>query len=131
MRNQRGNMSKKAVGGVVLILAAVLISLFINSNKNSSLDSFVSCLKEKGTVVYGAFWCPHCQNQKKLFGSSEKLLPYIECSTPDGKEQVAACKDKNVTSYPTWEFSGGERITGELSLNQLSEKTQCPLPNNK
>lgn len=91
-------------------------------------DSFAMCLKDKGAVFYGAFWCPHCIATKKLFGSSQKLLNYVECSTPDGNSQTQACIDKGVKSYPTWEFADGSRLTGEIPLAQLGEKTSCALP---
>jgi thiol-disulfide isomerase/thioredoxin len=91
-------------------------------------DAFATCLKDKGAVFYGAFWCPHCQATKKLFGSSEKLLPYVECSTPDANGQTQICIDKKIVSYPTWEFKDGSRLNGELSLQQLSDKTACVLP---
>jgi len=93
-----------------------------------ALDAFAKCLKEKGALFYGAFWCPHCQAQKILFGKSEKHLPYVECSTPNGKDQLAACKEKNITGYPTWFFPDGSRVEGEVSLEELSRKTSCPLP---
>ncbi len=91
-------------------------------------DNLAKCLKDKGAVFYGAFWCPHCQNQKKMFGKSSMYLPYIECSTPDGKAQTAICKEKGIESYPTWVFSGGERVSGEVALSTLAEKTSCTLP---
>ncbi len=91
-------------------------------------DAFATCLKDKGATFYGAFWCPHCQAQKKLFGSSVKLLPYVECSTLDGSAQTQVCIDKGVKSYPTWEFADGSRLTGEIPLAQLAEKTSCALP---
>ncbi len=91
-------------------------------------DDFAKCLKDKGAIFYGAFWCPHCQNQKKLFGKSAMYLPYVECSTPDGKAQTQECRDKGIEGYPLWEFSGGERISGEVPLSTLSEKTGCLLP---
>ncbi len=92
------------------------------------LDSFATCLKAKGATFYGAFWCPHCQAQKKLFGSSVKLLPYVECSTADGSGQTQVCIDKKIASYPTWEFADMSRLTGEIPLAQLAEKTSCTLP---
>jgi hypothetical protein len=30
-------------------------------------DLFAQCLKDKDAKFYGAFWCPHCQNQKAMF----------------------------------------------------------------
>lgn len=91
-------------------------------------DAFSQCLKDKGAVFYGAFWCPHCQNQKAMFGKSVKLLPYVECSTPDGRGQVPLCQEKEIKGYPTWEFADGSRETGEVSLTELAEKTGCLLP---
>lgn len=91
------------------------------------LDAFAQCLGTKGAVFYGAFWCPHCQNQKKMFGKSEKLLPYIECSAPDGNSQLQICRDKKIEGYPTWEFSDVSRLSGEIPLKTLAEKTGCPL----
>lgn len=91
-------------------------------------DEFATCLKDKGAVFYGAFWCPHCQAQKKMFGSSAKLLPYEECSTANGQGQLQICIDKKVNSYPTWEFADGSRLNGEISFTELAEKTSCILP---
>ena len=98
------------------------------ASKTGKLDSFATCLADSGATFYGAFWCPHCQNQKALFGSSAKLLPYVECSTPDGRNQLSICTDAGVTGYPTWEFANGDREGGEVSLERLSELTNCPLP---
>ena len=91
-------------------------------------DTFATCLRDKGATFYGAFWCPHCQSQKKLFGTSQKLLPYVECSFPSGQGQTQACIDKKITGYPTWEFSDGSRLNGEIPLQQLADKTSCVLP---
>lgn len=91
-------------------------------------DEFAMCLKDNGAMFYGAYWCPHCQAQKKMFGSSAKLLPYTECSTVDGNAQTQICIDKEIKSYPTWEFADSTRLTGEISLLELAQKTNCPLP---
>jgi thiol-disulfide isomerase/thioredoxin len=91
-------------------------------------DTLAQCISDSGAKFYGAFWCPHCQAQKKLFEKSAKLLPYVECSLPNGKGQTQVCIDKQVTSYPTWEFADGTRLPGEQTLAALSEKTSCPLP---
>jgi thiol-disulfide isomerase/thioredoxin len=114
-----------AVG--VVIIAGIFFLISTNS-KPGKLDEFAQCLKDKGAVFYGAFWCPHCQNQKAMFGKSARFLPYIECSTPDGRGQLKICKDKNIEGYPTWEFADGSRESGEVSLSHLSEKTACQLP---
>lgn len=96
--------------------------------KDSKLDGFAQCLSDSGAKFYGTFWCSHCNNQKKMFGSSKKYLPYIECSTKDGNEQLPICKEAGIEGYPTWVFADGSRISGEVPLATLAEKTQCVLP---
>ncbi len=114
------------IGGGVLV---VIIGLLVAANTGpGKLDGFAQCLKKKGVTFYGAFWCPHCQNQKTLFGKSQKYLPYVECSTPDAKDQLPICKQKKVDGYPTWEFPDGSRESGEVALQTLADKSGCALP---
>ena len=124
------------VGGLVAVIFIVWIVMASGGAGTASaeLDGFAMCLKDKGVTFYGAFWCPHCASQKALFGKSAKLLPYVECSTPDGNSQLQVCKEKNITSYPTWDFpamngaTSTERYPGEMDLQALSERTGCALP---
>ena len=84
-------------------------------------------LTEEGVLFYGASWCPHCQEQKRLFGASASRLPYIECS-PAGRNapQSPSCSRAGVRSYPTW-IINGRAIVGEvLSLAQLADATEFP-----
>ena len=111
-----------------LVILAGIVFLIVTPGKPGKYDSFAQCLTDKDAVFYGAFWCSHCQAQKKLFGSSQKLLPYVECSTADGSAQTEVCIDKNITGYPTWEFADGSRLNGEIALQTLAEKTSCQLP---
>ena len=113
---------------IAVIIVAGIIYFARGSSAPGKLDAFASCLSEKGATFYGAFWCPHCQSQKKMFGSSEKLLPYVECSAPNGQAQLPVCTEKKIEGYPTWEFADGSRETGEISLTRLSERTGCDLP---
>ena len=104
----------------ILVVAVVVIWAGAKSGTGGKYDAFASCIAESGTEFYGAFWCPHCQAQKKAFGSSQKLLPYIECSTPDGQGQLEICTEKGIEGYPTWIFPDGERLSGEVELDILS-----------
>ena len=117
---------------IIILLVFGAMVTYMTSNKRpvgpGKYDAFATCLKDKGAVFYGAFWCTHCQAEKKLFGSSEKLLPYVECSTPDAQDQTQICKDKKIEGYPTWIFSDGSTLNGEVDLKALSEKTSCLLP---
>jgi thiol-disulfide isomerase/thioredoxin len=124
-------MSKetKLFFGIIIGLIVIIGGLFIiNSKTPGKYDAFAQCITNSGAKFYGAFWCPHCQAQKKLFGASAKDLPYVECSTPDGQAQLPICKEKNISSYPTWVFADGTISTGELTFEQLAEKTGCTAP---
>ncbi|QQG38358.1 MAG: hypothetical protein HYS26_02315 [Candidatus Kaiserbacteria bacterium] len=112
---------------LALLVAGIGVAFTVRA-RPGDLDSFATCLKDRGAVFYGAFWCPHCKRTKDLFGASAKLLPYVECSTPDGQTQLDACKEKGIDQYPTWIFADGSRLTGERTLEELSEKTSCALP---
>ena len=121
-------MKKAAWLLVLLLIIGGVVWLVRTPGKAGKLDSFATCLKDSGALFYGAFWCPHCQNQKSMFGSSAKLLPYIECSTPDGKGQLPVCNEAGVQGYPTWKFPDGTVKSGEVPLAMLAELTQCSLP---
>jgi hypothetical protein len=113
---------------VAVLFIAGMVWLVRTPGKPGQYDQFATCIKDSGATFFGAFWCPHCRNQKAMFGSSAKLLPYKECSTPDGKGQLPVCNDAGVESYPTWQFPDGTREVGEVPLERLSELTNCPLP---
>jgi len=115
---------------VILFIAAGIYLLASQDSKPGELDQFARCLGEKGAVFYGAFWCPHCQDQKAAFGKSAKFIPYVECSTPDGKSQTSECKEKGIEGYPTWVFADGSRDSRNIPLTELAEKTGCELPVN-
>lgn len=78
-------------------------------------------LNEIGAKMYGAFWCPHCYEQKQLFGQQAFAnMDYIECDPRGVNPQPETCKEADIKSYPTWEING-ELYRGTQSLNQLAE----------
>ncbi len=118
---------------IVLVFLAGVVYLITAPGKPGEYDGFAQCVKDKGAVFYGAFWCPYCQTQKAKFGKSAKLLPYVECSTPDSRGQTQICKDVGITTYPTWHFTDDVStttrvITGLMELEDLSRETGCELP---
>lgn len=120
-------MTKLIVGSVIFI-ALFIGGIVWYQSTPGKLDSFAMCLEESNAKFYGAFWCGACNKQKAMFGKSKGLLPYIECSTPDRRGQTPICLDKDIKSYPTWEFADGEITTGILTLQNLADKTGCELP---
>jgi uncharacterized membrane protein/glutaredoxin len=80
-------------------------------------------LSERGAKMYGASWCPHCIEQKEMFGASARRLPYVECSTgPQGSPQASACRAAGITLYPTW-IIDGQRFQEVLTPTRLAELT--------
>ena len=114
---------------IILILSVFLISCSSSGDLTSSavLDNFSQCLTERGAKMYGAYWCPHCLDQKEMFGKSWNNINYIECSLPGKSGQTEVCNLAGITSYPTWEFADGSRRNGVLQLEELSSITGCPL----
>ena len=78
-------------------------------------------LTAKGAVIYTAYWCPHCHEQKELFGrQATAKLTVIECA-PDGVgAQVELCKSRRIEGFPTWEING-KLSSGVKPLNQLAD----------
>lgn len=115
-------------------IALVIIVLLVIGNRPAApiaegkYAEFATCIAKSGATYYGAFWCPNCKHQEELFGDAKSLLPRIECSTPDGRSQLAVCSQANVTAYPTWEFADGSRAQGVQSLETLARRTGCVLP---
>ena len=114
---------------IIIVVALVAVAglfgfLWWLDQQPGQLDGFGA----SGAKFYGAFWCSHCQNQKAMFGSSKKYLPYIECSTLDSQGQLPVCTEKKISGYPTWIFADGSILNGEVSLENLASKTSCQLP---
>lgn len=80
-------------------------------------------LTESGAVTYTAFWCPHCQRQKELWGQEAwKQLRNIECSPKGYNAQPGLCLAKRVDGYPTMILGSGKRLSGELSLSAVAKE---------
>jgi uncharacterized membrane protein/glutaredoxin len=78
-------------------------------------------LRAKGAVMYTAYWCPHCHEQKELFGKEATAkLKIVECA-PDGRNsQKALCDAKKVEGFPSWEING-KLDSGVKPLAKLAE----------
>ena len=73
---------------------------------------------KKNTIFYGAFWCPHCQNQKEILGREAfSKIKYVECDGRGYNSGVAICMKEDVSGFPTWKI-GKKVISGEMSLEQ-------------
>lgn len=78
-------------------------------------------LSDTGAKMYGAYWCPHCIDQKKLFGKEAAAqMPYVECDPAGPNSQSGICQSKGIKGYPTWEING-QMVSGTQSLQKLAE----------
>lgn len=122
-------MKKPAVIFVgIFIIAIIAVSFFIYKDAKApgQYDNLAKCLTEKGVKFYGAFWCPHCQNEKAMFGKSKQYLPYVECSQPN-RDQTQICIDNKIVGYPTWVFPDGTRMEREIKPEEFPGLISCPL----
>jgi len=116
-------------GGIVALFAAVYLGGWYY--KTHKYDKFAQCLATKQAKMYGLYWCPHCIEQKEMFGESFHYVPYVECAVkgPAGSSELQPeCKIAGVKLFPSWQFSDEPPKEGVLSLEALSDKTGCSLP---
>lgn len=78
-------------------------------------------LKQSGAVMYGAFWCPHCRNQKEMFGKEAwSLVKYVECAPQGYGANSAICLKNGIDGYPEWRFGNGKKGSGEMTLDRIA-----------
>lgn len=123
------NTIKIIIGIGALAIAIFAFAIFYYKNNNFSgqkiigqYDVFAKCLAEKQIAMYGADWCPHCQNEKKAFGVSFQYVPYVECP-----KNIKVCLDEGVDGYPTWIWPDGKKLVGEQGIEKLSKESGCQL----
>ena len=87
-------------------------------------------LTGSGAVMYSAYWCPHCHEQKELFGkeASDKLK-VVECAADGQNNQADLCRSKGLQGFPSWEINGSIE-SGVASLETLAERSGYKGDNN-
>ena len=116
---------KILVGGAIVVIIG-LAGWYLNKPEkvSAAMTQFAQCLRDKQITMYGAYWCSHCQNEKKAFGDSFKSVPYVEC--PDDPQK---CLTAGINGYPTWIFPDGKKLEVEQGLEKQSQQSGCALPN--
>ena len=90
-------------------------------------DQLAEHLTATGGAMYGAYWCPHCADQKAMFKEAAELLPYVECAADGEDAQPELCQQKGIQGYPTWEIEG-QLYPGVKSLADLAELSGVSAP---
>ncbi|MEE3718977.1 vitamin K epoxide reductase family protein [Tumidithrix elongata RA019] len=80
----------------------------------------VQHLRAIDAKMYGAFWCPHCRDQKELFGEAKKQIPYIECDPRGENPKTQLCQAKGIKGFPTWEIKN-KLHEGQKTLEELAD----------
>jgi uncharacterized membrane protein/glutaredoxin len=126
--------------GMVTLVGTLAVYAPLNSSASAVVDSpgatgppiaavsgeaelqLAQHLKEVGATMYGAWWCPHCHDQKELFGRpAAKVFPYVECAADGQNPQPELCRSKEgVKGFPTWEING-EFYSGTQTLDTLAD----------
>ncbi|MEA5472551.1 vitamin K epoxide reductase family protein [Spirulina sp. 06S082] len=93
----------------------------ITTKSSTSEIALAQHLSKIGAKMYGAYWCPHCGEQKLLLGNQAlSQINYIECDRKGKNSQTAQCHAVGITSFPTWEIDG-ELYPGIQSLEKLAQ----------
>lgn len=114
---KKENLAYLAAFAVLLVVAAYSIINWVTAP--GSYDDFAECLTEKGIVMYGTDWCPHCKEQKALFGKSFSFVDYRNCDF--SKEE---CDAAGIKGYPTWVIDG-KKHPGVQTIEELSTLSGC------
>jgi hypothetical protein len=134
-RQQQRDGMQESKSSSVFVWGVVIVVLFAAAyyagwyRKNHRYDVFAKCIASKQARMYGLYWCPHCADQKEMFGASFRYIPYQECAIQGSPHQLTeACKAAGVKLFPSWQFGNNPPKEGVLSLEELRDKTGCSLP---
>lgn len=155
------DMGQLLFGGVIVALVTIVGTLGVYANVNAPAQTasagsgqvgspitttsgeaelaLADHLTSIGAKMYGAYWCPHCHDQKQMFGSQAfRKINYVECA-PDGQNsQTALCQEvatkveeqtKDKFGFPSWEING-KFYVGTQQLNALADISGYQGPRN-
>ena len=123
MKIKKKTLKLSLVGIGILVFIIGSIS-YLTSQEDPKISELAQCLTDSDAIMYGAFWCGHCDDQKKLFGNSFKHIDYVECDERGDNPQPERCQIEGIEGYPTWKING-QTMSGVISLNQLSSVAGC------
>ena len=94
------------------------------TTEESKKLNLAKCLSDKGAQLFTVYWCPHCNDQKDMFGSHISYIDVLECDADGENPRVAECQAASITNIPTW-IINGQKYVGAQSLNKLAELSGC------
>jgi len=108
---------------IILIIAGSVVFVLVLGEKDYT--GFATCLADKGYVLAGTDWCPHCKTQKAIFKGAfeEVIIPMGAYKDCDHDQQW--CQDHDVKGYPTWILPDGNTLVGVQKIDALSRISGC------
>ncbi|MEH2394517.1 MAG: vitamin K epoxide reductase family protein [Nostoc sp.] len=84
-----------------------------------------------GAKEYVAWWCPHCHEQKLIFGQEAyKEIAKVECASANNPNVIAdECKAAKIEGFPTW-IINGTRYSAVQNLEELAKVSGYTGPRN-
>ncbi len=84
-------------------------------------------LAKIGAKEYVAYWCPHCHEQKLIFGKEaykeiEDNNVKVECANDSPKGKPEVCKAAKIEGFPTW-IINGKSYGGVQNLQELAKNS--------
>ncbi|HCF27066.1 MAG TPA: hypothetical protein DEV81_07635 [Cyanobacteria bacterium UBA11049] len=102
----------------------------ITTTSGESEIALARHLKQIGAKEYVAWWCPHCHEQKQLFGKQAySEINHVECDPRGKNARPNLCEAAKIQSFPTWEING-KQYQGVQSLEELAQISDYKEPRN-
>lgn len=93
----------------------------ITTTSGSAEIALAKHLTQVGAKFYGSFRCPHCHDQKLLFGKeAAPSVPYVECTNLENADIKPVCIENNIQGFPTWKIKE-QTVTGTQPLDKLAQ----------
>ena len=99
------------------------VAPLVTSESSPAAVALADHLTSTGAVMYSAYWCPHCHEQKELFGKEGAAkLQVVECAADGENNQADLCRSKGIEGFPSWEIKGSIE-SGVQPLTSLAERS--------
>ncbi|MGB1622643.1 MAG: vitamin K epoxide reductase family protein [Synechococcus sp.] len=99
------------------------VAPLVTTESSPAAIALADHLTVAGAVMYSAYWCPHCHEQKELFGKEATAkLNVVECAADGENNQADLCRSKGLEGFPSWEINGSIE-SGVASLDTLAERS--------
>ena len=97
------------------------VAPLVTTESTPAATALAEHLTSSGAVMYSACWCPHCHEQKELFGKQAAAqLKVVECAPDGANNQADLCRSKGLQGFPSWEINGSID-SGVKGLDTLAE----------